>query len=195
MPTSVAELLALLESFPWETWSRERFEPGFRQIYRDLVVTAGKAAAAAQGRPWNPDDPFLSAFVTDYVGERIVSLEATTRDRVAALIRRVLDEGRALSPTDLGRVLQAAVTDEFAEMARWRANMIARTETAIAANHGTVMGLRQADVDRVEVVDGTGDAACAAANGQVWTIEEALANPIEHPNCVRTFVPYLEAEE
>jgi len=41
------------------------------------------------------------------------------------------------------------------------------------------------------VIDGTEwDEECREANGQTWSIQKALANPIAHPNCVRTFVPY-----
>ena len=59
----------------------------------------------------------------------------------------------------------------------------------IMGNHGTVVASRQAGVTHVEVSDGDDDEACAHANGQVWTLEEALANPVAHPNCTRSFSP------
>jgi hypothetical protein len=52
----------------------------------------------------------------------------------------------------------------------------------------------QAGVTHVEVSDGDDDDDCADADGQVWTLEEALANPIAHPNCVRSFAPADEGD-
>jgi hypothetical protein len=44
--------------------------------------------------------------------------------------------------------------------------------------------------DHVLVSDGEDfDEPCQAANGAVWTLEEARDNSIEHPNCRRAFVP------
>lgn len=191
MATTAAALLAAVQSFPWAQWSKDRLGPGYTAVYRDLVVKSGKAQAAALDRDWNPNDPFVSRFMTDYVGERIVSLEQTSRDNVTKLIRRLLDESPGLNSTELGKLVFDTVTDQFNDYARWRANTIARTETAIAVNHGTVLGISQAGGEYVDVFDGDDDEVCAAANGATWTIDDALANPTGHPNCVRAFAPHI----
>ena len=35
------------------------------------------------------------------------------------------------------------------------------------------------------------DAGCLAADGQVWTFDRADANPLEHPNCTKSFGPHV----
>lgn len=195
MPITAAELEALVEAFPWDEWSRAHLEPGFRQIYRDLVESVGKGSTKQLGTAWQRKDPFTSQFMTDYVGERITQLQGTSKDRVIALVRRTLEEAKGLTPVELGKVIHEAVSDQFEEYGRWRANTVARTETAIATNHGTVLGVKQAGVAKVDVFDGTDDEECRAANGQVWTVEQALENPLGHPNCVRAFGPHVDDEE
>jgi len=193
MPTTADQLLAALDAFPWKAWSEKKLGPGYDAVYRDLVIKSGKAIAKAQGTDWDPKDPMLSRYMTTYVGERITSLETTSRDKVTALLRRVLDEGAGLNPTDLGELVATTVRDQFNDFARWRANTIARTETAIAVNHGTVLGISQAGGEYVDVFDGDDDDICAAANGSTWTIQEALDNPTGHPNCVRALAPHVSA--
>jgi hypothetical protein len=192
---SIGELLVVLERFPWGEWAK-RLAPGLSQTYRDLVQTAGKAAAASAGGTWDFQDPFLSRWMTRYVGERIVQLERTTKVRVAALIRKTFDEAPSTALHDLSRLVLDAVQAEFVAYEGWRAMRIARTERAIAANHGTIFGYVQAGVEEVEVSDGVEDDDCKEANGQIWTVARAIANPLAHPNCVRAFsaVPLADRE-
>ena len=68
---------------------------------------------------------------------------------------------------------------------------MARTELGTADNLAAVARYREAGVTHVEVFDGVGDLGCAAANGAIWTIEEFEANPLEHPNCVRSRGPVV----
>lgn len=188
MPLSVADLLIRLDRFPWSEW-RKRLTPGMSQVYRDVVNTTGKTAAVAAGGTWDFQDPFLSRWMTRYVGERIVQLESVTKARVADVIRDRFDQARADSLLELSRAVLEAVQQEYAGYDGWRASRIARTERAIAANHGAMFGYAQAGVQEVEVLDGTEDEECAHANGQIWTVASALANPIAHPNCQRAFAP------
>lgn len=192
---TAAQLTAMVEAFPWETWGDEHLAPGYRQVYRDLVEKIGKGTTKKLGTSWERKDPFTSRFMTSYVGERITQLQGTSKERVIALVQKTLAEADGLTAVELGRVIRDTVQEQFDEYARWRANTIARTETAIATNHGSVLGIQQAGVERVDVFDGTDDAACAAANGAVWTVEQALADPVAHPNCVRAFGPHVEDEE
>jgi hypothetical protein len=127
--------------------------------------------------------------MTRYVGERIVQLESVTKARVADLMRESFDQTRADSLLEQSRAILDAVREEYQGYDGWRAARIARTERAIAANQGAMFGYAQAGVQEVEVLDGTEDEACARANGQVWSVAYALANPIEHPNCTRAFTP------
>jgi SPP1 gp7 family putative phage head morphogenesis protein len=73
-----------------------------------------------------------------------------------------------------------------------RAEVIARTETGRLYNEGACWHWKESGlVKYVEVIDGDGCDICSEINGQIWTIEQALNNPIEHPNCVREFYPVI----
>lgn len=77
----------------------------------------------------------------------------------------------------------------FGDYRDWRLDRISRTETTAAYNLGAIGQYRDAGVQLVKVSDGDKDEPCAQANGALWTLEEAEANPISHPNCTRTWIP------
>lgn len=73
--------------------------------------------------------------------------------------------------------------------------LIAADQFVSSRNDASNLAYRQGGVSFVDVEDGTDhDEACAAANGQRWSIEEAMLNDKEHPNCVRAFTPVFEGE-
>ena len=119
-------------------------------------------------------------------GLRIRGITDTTRQRVQETIAAGIAEG--LGAAELGDRLEAAGI--FSEL---RAETIARTETATVLNEAAVAQYRELGVDRVQVVDGDDDEACASVDGAIWTVDEAEANPIAHPNCVRSFTPLIGA--
>lgn len=84
-------------------------------------------------------------------------------------IRQGLEDGYALSPD--------------------RAETIAMTEYYTLQNALSLgIAKKSDDVKAVYVTDGINyDAVCAMANGQIWSIDYAMANPIEHPRCIRQF--------
>ncbi len=187
------QIQSLVDALPWHEWSVKKFGPGYSVLYRDLVVKTGKATAKALETAWKQADPFTSKFMTTYVGDRITQIEGTSKDLVVKTVRRILDEAEGLPAPEIGSLIRESVADQFDEFAKYRADRIARTETAIAFNHGTVLGVSQAGGDYVDVFDGEDDEECAAANGQTWTIDQALADPVAHPNCVRAFSPSAKA--
>ena len=72
-------------------------------------------------------------------------------------------------------------------MSDWRSELIARTETAYAAANGDIAGFRDTGVEYVEISDGTDfDQECADADGQVWSLDEYEADPLQHPQCGRS---------
>lgn len=186
MPISDDQLIGILEVFPWAEW-RKKLHDQLDPTYRAAV----SKAASRRSDAFTFDDPFTSSFATQYVGERVKQLDAFTRENVSDLIRRVLDGEGAKSTTNLAELVAKEVREHVEGYETWRAARIARTETDIAYNHGDVLALKQEGDDLVDVIDGDSDEACAAANGQVWTVEEALRRPIEHPNCSRAFLKHV----
>jgi SPP1 gp7 family putative phage head morphogenesis protein len=71
------------------------------------------------------------------------------------------------------------------------ATTVARTETGRILNLGQLQRYKDRGIAYVKVLDDEGPhscAACAAANGQVWTLDYAMEHELEHPNCVRAYV-------
>lgn len=194
MPMTPAQLRALVESFEWDAYAKTLGEI-LSPFYTETLLRAGVRAARAAGGEWRPDDPYVQTFLTQYVGERIVQIEGTTKQAVIDVVQRTLASQEPGTVFDLGSSIRDAVREEFAGYERWRADRIARTESAIAENHGDILGYEQAGVDEVDVLDGTNDDECAAADGAVWTTEEALADPTAHPNCQRAFSPRMPDEK
>lgn len=189
--TTAKQLRALVKSFNWKAYQQELAD-GLLPIYRDLVQTAGADVATANGVTFDTDDPFLSKHLTTYIGERVTQLTRTTQKDLTRVLRQAFDAGEGLGTADLQELVLSRVRETFDGYEAWRALRIARTEAAIAYNHGNTLGVMQAGFEKVDVVDGTDDPECAAANGAVWTIDRALNNPLGHPNCRRAFFPHVE---
>ena len=187
------DLIALLDSFPWADLD-EALSASLLSAYQDIMRAQGARGAAAAGGAWNPQDPFLDRWATKYVGARVVQLQGTTREAVADLLRTVFDEhAGGGSLLELAEAVRDRVREQFAGYEDWRALRIARSESAIAYNHGDIFGYHQAGVSEVDVIDGTQDDICQAANGKRWPLAQALADPIGHPNCSRALLPVVPA--
>jgi hypothetical protein len=166
----------------------EAFERGFLQIAEQVSGAVG--------------DTFGFAFELDDIAQRnvmrsgglnagLIDLDQQTRDAIFD----ALATGRAEGLT--GDALARHI-GEFVEAGPWRdaatrAQVIARTEAANAANVATLEAARtMPETQHVQIFDdriGFGDTACVEANGVVVTIEEAEAMGLAHPNCTRSFVP------
>lgn len=204
----------LVAGFDWTAW-RDDVMPAFLAAFLGTLVERadattrtieslrrGKSATAAfaavrssweQKIAFDRDDPAIKRHLTAYVGKQITSIEGTTKDLVTEAIRTALDKAGGLALPDLRDALKATIDTQFAGYAQWRAAAIARTELAVAYNHGTAFACRQAGVDRVRIIDGDDfDDDCRKANGQIWTIAKFLANPIQHTNCTRDAEPIVE---
>jgi HK97 family phage portal protein len=113
-------------------------------------------------------------------------VNGTTIEDVASTLRDALagGEDRAAINERLDRL--------FSGYEEWRVDRIARTETAYAYAQGSVGQMREAGISQVVISDGDGDEVCAAADGQTWTLDEYLHDPLGHPNCTREADPVLE---
>jgi SPP1 gp7 family putative phage head morphogenesis protein len=114
----------------------------------------------------------------------------TIREQVRAKLVKAIEEGQ--SPGEFRASLEQELSD-----IDYRALMVARTETGFAYNSGALANYKDAEVTHVEVMDGGTEGSCEdcdALDGETWTIEEAEANPLEHPNCTRAFAPVLMEE-
>lgn len=163
---------------PWERRLERALAPHLQQIalmtQERIAPQFGKALA-----------DILPA-MKNLLGIRIKGISDYTRERVRDLILDGISSG--LSPAQLATTLRdAPVFDEL------RAETIARTETGTLLNLAATQSYRSFGVGKVLVYDSDHDDICAEANGATWTVEEADASPLGHPNCVRSFAPIVGA--
>jgi hypothetical protein len=200
MPVSKDDVDRLLRTFPWDDYLEE-LHGAVRKGFEDIAVDAAEREAEALAIDFDKRDPFVTRFFTEYIGERVKQLDGRTRDTVTEELHSALEDGKGEGMTELAERLLDKVADSSA-LSPSRALMIARTETAIAYNTGSVMAFRQGGVEFVEVSDGGEDESgheldcdCSDVDGEIWTLERALAEPVSHPNCVRAFAPADQPQE
>ena len=191
---SAADLKRLVDSFDWDAWQRKVTATVTPRLTAIAVEQAKHETDAYDLHAFDEDDPFVDRFFTGAVGELITQITGTTKDRVIDELRTVLEQGGEDGMTSVAARVRDAV-DQSAMFSPARALMISRTETANAYNRGAALAYHQNGVTHVEVHDGDSDEECAAADGEVWTVDEALDNPTEHPNCTRSFSPVIDEDE
>lgn len=121
--------------------------------------------------------------LTDIAGE--------TKESLFQVLEDARDKG--LNPRDAGKLIREYVPKgRFVEAgSRYRAELIARTETLEAQRHSSIGMYEDSPVIKACVAfDGDKDAECAARNGSEYSFAEASiqANGT-HPNCVLAFGP------
>jgi hypothetical protein len=157
-------------------------QPFYQALLEDAFLDA---AADGVNAAFDLANPYVQT-VLDALAKNITSVADTTKDDIRLLTGRAADEG--WSTEELAKQIRAK--GEIAS--RSRALTIARTETGTAYNRGAVAAYRDGNITHVDVLDGDDDEPCASANGARWTLDEAEANPLGHPNCVRAFSPVVE---
>jgi HK97 family phage portal protein len=159
---------------------------------------------------FNLDDPYAIALL-DAGGTNagLVDIDQQTRDAIfqALIDGREAGEGiPQLIDRIQGYVEGAHMYPGIAEeqgadaAAMYRAQVIARTETRVAQNLSSLLAYQKSElVAGVLVFDGDG---CGwrshtdpdLADGSRRTLDEAYAQPLAHPQCVRAFAPLLHGD-
>jgi hypothetical protein len=143
--------------------------------------------------PGQPIDAAATRRILRGVAARIVNIEDTTRERVRGYVERANNEGWGID--QLAKAIREDISGAFDKR---RARTIARTESAVTYNQASAAGWRDSGlVEKVVIVDGLG---CGweshddpdEADGTIRTLEEFEAQPISHPNCVRSAFPFVE---
>lgn len=167
------------------------------KLYHD-AISAGYDASTAVGAPVAAAQQDAgTASLTATLAQRVTDINQTTKDTLDQVIRDGIAKGYSTAQIADGVPADgyAGVSGVFADARGYRAQMIARTEASTAFNLSSVQAYRQSGkVQHVEVSDGDGDPECADADGSVWTLDYAEANPLAHPNCVRQFYPLVASD-
>jgi hypothetical protein len=140
---------------------------------------------------WSPATPDIWRW-RDKLAEQVTRVNDVTRRAIAEQVELGVRRGYSVVQIANGFPAEGypGIAGVFDDATALRAETIARTETAYLWNGAAIGGYRSAGIPRVYVYDGSGDSECADANGSIWTLDEADANPVQHPNCVRSFAPY-----
>jgi hypothetical protein len=149
------------------------------------LAYATEQAAALLGRSWDEDSKSWVDSESDY------AVTPKIREAANELVQTAIEEEWTYK--QLADSLGGIFTEE-------RAVTIARTELGFAYNQGAIQNYAAVGVEKVVVRDGGTDGSCTDCDdvdGEVWTLEEAAADPLGHPNCTRGFLPYVDdqAEE
>lgn len=125
--------------------------------------------------------------VTSELATRITGIVETTREQVRAVVAQKLTDGASIA--DIRDALRGMYREAYAG----RSETIARTESAVAYNQGSILAYRESGlVKRVTVYDGDYDSVCQGLNGTTQTLDWAASNPVQHPRCTRAFAPIVE---
>lgn len=179
--------LAIDDIADWDGFADEA-EALLRRYYPQLLELAYSDAGDLLGDDsirWDLSNPRVKD-VIDGLAEKIRGVAESTKEDVRRWIEVGTEEGLSVDK------IAEQIRSNAANISPSRALTIARTESAVAYSSGAILAYGDAGVTRVEVLDGDEDEACAAANGQIWTLEEAMQEPIAHPNCTRAFAPVVD---
>lgn len=135
-------------------WTRDDLEP--KKYYMGYSVKqsaetlqeqfAAITAAAANGTPMSVIEG-VQQFLARYGGQRIVTLNNTTKELALRVIRDILQQGaeQGLSVDEIGRLLERQVPQRMRTYA-FRGGLIARTEVLSAYNIGEMRQVQDLDV-------------------------------------------------
>lgn len=147
-------------------------------------------------------DMLVNEGATIIKGEKIYWLNDhtnRTRQKVLDVITKGIEEGKPVAEIGGKKIAPGTIAEDLQNLLirdkDYEYVRIARTETGRVQNIGTLNRFGKHDVEEVTVLDDEGPASCEAcklANGQVWSLEKASINELEHPNCVRAFSPIIK---
>jgi len=187
----------VIRAFGPEEWKKNRlkstYETNFRRIHDQTI------AKLAQVLEMNFNLP-------DEVGRRLIARGGTqamlydvlqqTREAVIRVLAEARSEG--LGPIAAARRIREQVpAGRFVNAGpKYRAELIARTETKFAQNRSSLEAYKAADtITAVVAFDarlGDSDPDCEARDGQTFTFEQAeLEMAQEHPNGTLSFAPVV----
>ncbi len=185
----------IIQGMAINQWSQDALIPAFDGHYlRTTEMTVGSINTVLN-LGVNLPDPVAREIVA--AGGRRAGLLDITRDTRQAIFRSLAD-GRAAGegPPALARRIRSQVpAGRFTTAGpRYRANLIARTETKYAQNVSSLQTYRQSDVVTgllaFDAQLGDTDAECQARNGQVFSFEDAeRETALEHSNGTLSWGP------
>ena len=119
-------------------------------------------------------------WIADHLADFAASVADTTRAEIRDFIARQMEEQPGITQEDLAQ----KVREHFVEFPDWKADRLARTETANVYRAATLLAAQAAEINRVQAIDaqyGPTDDDCEQRDGQIFDVDAAW-NVTEHPN-------------
>lgn len=195
IPEQITYIKDQLDQFNVE-WA-ERIKKEFQPIMAEILKDAGTDAAADLAVDFLMDNQEVLHFIEDYTFKFAKGVTTTSVNDVRKVLDTAFSEGESL------REMQTRLSGVFDGWDKYRTEMIARSETIRASNHGAEKGYEQAGV-RIKEWLAAGDACddCLELNGKTAAIGgnflnlgdelpatgakvgyEDIQTPPLHPNC------------
>lgn len=181
-----------------DLWHIQAEDDALLAAYLAVVDDLGPAALLVPNRlanstlTWDVQHEFTKT-ARDKLASLVVRVNETTRSQIAEQVEVGLKRGYSIPRIANGFQDEGytGIRGVFDTATTARAEVIARSETAMMFNAASSASFRAGGIEEVDVFDGTGDAGCADAAGQRWSLDKADDNLLEHPNCVRAFAPVV----
>ena len=191
------EVNAVLRALNISQWEQGVLIPAYdNHTLRTLNVTVGSINSTL-GLEVNLPDPVQNRILREG-GLRRGLTDFTEQSREALF--RAIEEGREAGDGALRiarRIREQVPSGPYPNAgSRYRATVIAKTETANAQNASTRAAYEESDaVSQVLVMDGDLDEVCAAVAGRTYSFEDLQEiENLGHPNCTRRFLPVIDDE-
>lgn len=183
MEKASEEVTAILEAIFNLQGEVDVFAEAGADLYEELIdeFAADAILEAGSAELYDYQDPNVITFTENQKFKFATQVNSTTQNKLRSLLVEKLSESATIDE------ITAGVKNIFAEVdtARaWRARTIARTQVQGAANHGQIIGFKQAGAPEKEWVD-SGDEdvrnSHAAMDGEVVSIDSRFSNGLKHP--------------
>ena len=192
------EVSQVIRGINFTMWEQGLLIPAYdAHTLRTLNTTVGTVNSTLQLGVNLPDPVQQRILENGGLRRGLIDFNSDTRDSLFRSISAGREAGEG--PAQLGRRIRSQVpSGPFPNAgSRYRAELIARTETAHAQNVVTRAIYEESDVVvGVMIYDGDLDDICAPLNGMSYSLAEAADIPeIGHPNCTRAFAPLTSLPE
>lgn len=188
----------IVASIDFEGWTKKRLQ---KTLERSASRTYTQVRSTVDDILRIEVDPAgtLEHRITDDLGTRkgLVDIKDGTKKAIV----RAIEQGRteAMSTEEIANLIKREVPKgRFVNAGKkYRAEMIARTETRFGVNKSSMELYRNApEISDVVAIDGEDDPECSERNGTQYTFAEAEAEDAKtHPNCTLRWVPVVTGEQ
>jgi hypothetical protein len=165
----------IVDSWEFESKRVARAIERTRRAVGAIFARAGRLELGRASLPassWDPGDEKLTAWLNDHVASRVTKIERTTREQLRDFLVSEFEADR--TPKQVADNLRR----HFSEVPSWRADLIAREETASAYRAATLFAAEAAGAKQVQALDARlgpdrSDPECISRDGELMTIAQA----------------------